>query len=214
MIKPLLACPSVLTCSWWLREALKWLEWGLVWRKVMTRLLLMLGVAQRFSLWAGRGFWLVIVEKSIVGLRHRAVETPLRVFWCWEGDGVGGVGGWSWRLVMWGSGGVGEGLWLHTVIRYRHPLTINREQAPPHSLFDVTADGADSVGAESSAESESVRWNKKEMGDMIFKKRKGVLSVNYSLCKIWQVHISESKMTREKLLTSCLYRPDPARISL
>ena len=54
----------------------------------------------------------MIVEKSIGGLRHRAVDTSLRVVWRLEGDGVGGVGGRDWRrrrLVMVGPS-VGDGL--------------------------------------------------------------------------------------------------------
>lgn len=133
----------------------------------MTRLLLlMLGVAQRFpNCWAGCSccsccLLLVIVEKSSGGLTQRAVDTPRT--WCLEGESIGGVGGWrwwrgSWSLVMlWPR--VGQGLWLHAVIWYRHPLTINREQAPPDSLLNVRANVlVAQISAENNSSSE-MKW--------------------------------------------------------
>ena len=48
---------------------------------------------------------------------------------------------------------VGEALGLHAVVGYRHPLTINREKAPPDSLTNVSADV---VAPDLSPESKSV----------------------------------------------------------
>ena len=149
------------TCCWVLREVLKWLERRLVGRMVMTRLLLlMVGVGQRFhDLWAdGRHcrLLLVIVEKSRGGLTQGVVDTPRTGGR--EGESTGAVGdpdwSWSWRgrLVMLRAR-VGEALGLHAVVGYRHPLTINREKAPPDSLTNVSADV---VAPDLSPESKSV----------------------------------------------------------
>ena len=131
----------------------------------MTRLLLlMVGVGQRLpNLWAGSCLRFVIVEKSTGGLTERVVDSPGTGWW----QSIGGEGGrrwsWSWRLVLLWPG-IGEALGLHAVIGNRHPLTINREQAPPHSLLDVTANVV-VAAAEISAENNILfRWNKLNWG--------------------------------------------------